>query len=569
MKKPSLRYIILFISLVLMMSGVAISSLVQNNFGQVIVTEVDLLAADGSNIHSTLQKPYYADAGNPLPAVIVIHGSMQSKEWLMAFGIELARRGFVVLTIDVNGHGNSDDGTGSGIAALDYITNLDYVDESQIGLIGHSMGGGIAMSAIINSDTPVRALVLVGSGVSSSIANSSYPQNLLIAVGSFDSLSRYSNNLSSLEAIFGVTNIEPHVTYGNFTDGTARRIVFGPTNHLLETIEPTLVSESVEWMKSSLKGGMEDDRWVPADQLLYGWWLVGGLISTFFAVFTIFPVITILLDIPFFSQVKKQPISEHAADNSQFLGYGLLYGLVGVILFYPMLGVGLFIDFPQNWGSSVMAWILGTGLVLILLAWYLLKTEKVKLDWTEIWKTTYDSRRIKTVLVRTFILALLVIFWLYLWSWIVDIGFALDLRCFLPGMNDLTLSRALFVPLYTVFFFVYFFADGLWLTGVLRRKNMGSWMEGQIKWSAESVFIKCLPYVILIALEYGIGLLTGITLFPGLIGYSFLFFYAFLPWFAVSAVITVWGYRSTDNYYLGAFINALLCAWLLATILSF
>ena len=62
----------------------------------------------------------------------------------MAFGIELARRGFVVLTIDANGHGNSDPGTGSGAAALDYITSLDYVDSTQIGLIGHSMGGGIS-----------------------------------------------------------------------------------------------------------------------------------------------------------------------------------------------------------------------------------------------------------------------------------------------------------------------------------------------------------------------------------------------------------------------------------------
>jgi hypothetical protein len=52
-----------------------------------------------------------------------------------------------------------------------------------------------------------------------------------------------------------------------------------------------------------------------------------------------------------------------------------------------------------------------------------------------------------------------------------------------------------------------------------------------------------------------------------LIGFSWLFFYAFTPWFAVCALITMFAYRMTGNRWLGAMINAILCAWLLATIL--
>ncbi|MBE0526545.1 MAG: alpha/beta fold hydrolase, partial [Candidatus Thorarchaeota archaeon] len=175
------RYIVLILSIILMMSGVMIGAGTQSGFGTITVTEVDFQAVDGSLIHSTLQRPNYATDINQLPGVVVIHGVIQSKEWLMAFGIELSRRGFVVLTIDANSHGNSEIGTGAGAAALDYIANLDYVDSFKIGLIGHSMGGGIAWRAIADSSTNVDALVLVGSWVNST--EMPYIPSTLIATG--------------------------------------------------------------------------------------------------------------------------------------------------------------------------------------------------------------------------------------------------------------------------------------------------------------------------------------------------------------------------------------------------
>jgi alpha-beta hydrolase superfamily lysophospholipase len=128
---PRPRYLILIVSILIMLSGVAISASVQNGFGTVFVTEVDFQAADGSWIHSTLQQPNYATDANPLPGVVVIHGVIQCKEWLMAFGIELSRRGFVVLTIDANAHGNSEPGIGGGAAALDYLAGLDTAWEGE------------------------------------------------------------------------------------------------------------------------------------------------------------------------------------------------------------------------------------------------------------------------------------------------------------------------------------------------------------------------------------------------------------------------------------------------------
>jgi len=138
------RYLVLLLSILMIFSGITTAWLVQNSFGSVITTEIDFSTHEGVNIHSTLQVPRVASESHPLPGVVVIHGVYQSKEWLRAFGIELSRRGFVVLTIDAASHGNSGyaeyESDRGGAAALEYLNSLEYV--SNLGIIGHSMGAG-------------------------------------------------------------------------------------------------------------------------------------------------------------------------------------------------------------------------------------------------------------------------------------------------------------------------------------------------------------------------------------------------------------------------------------------
>jgi pimeloyl-ACP methyl ester carboxylesterase len=564
------RYLVLVLGIIIMLSGTIMAASVQNGFGSTAVTEVDFQAADGSMIHSTLQKPNYATNTDPLPGVVVIHGIHQNKEWLMAFGIELARRGFVVLTIDVNGHGNSETGTGSGIAALDYITSLDYVDNTQIGLIGHSLGGGVSWHALNESSVYIRALVLVGARFQS---NMSYIPNTLLATGTFDSLSSYPNNPELLDPWFNVTGVVSDTTYGDFVSNTARRAVFPSTNHLFETIDSVIISESVEWMKNSLKGGVEDEHWIASTSLLYPIWLVGGLVGLIGALLTIFPLIAILLDTPLFSDLKGEPTGEPATKKS-FYRYGIVYGLIGVITFFPFLIVGLLlsfaIPFPASYGLPVMSWMFGSGLVALLILFVILRIRRKKGSSTPTLRELFGTGEQKPifVLLKTLVLTLIVFGWLYVWTLFVDLGLALDLRSFLPGLHDLTLAQAGLVPLYFVVFLFYFLIEGTWLTGIMLPESSGTWTKVQLIWTVKSVLIKTIPYLILIAFEFVGGFLAGAPLVPDMIGFSWLFFYAFAPWFAVCTVITMFAYRVTGNRWLGAMVNAMLCAWLLATILG-
>ena len=567
------RYIVLILGLIVMLSGVTLAAGTQSGFGTVNVTEVDFQAADGSSIHSTLQRPTYATDSNPLPGVVVIHGSLQNKEWLMAFGIELARRGFVVLTIDANGHGNSDPGSGSGTAALDYITSLDYVDSTQIGLIGHSMGGGISWSAIEDSSVYVRALVLVGSGFRS---DAPYTPNTLVATGNFDSLSSYPHNYTMLDPYFNVTGVVPDTTYGDFTNNTARRAIFPSTNHLFETIDPTIVSESLDWMKNSLKGGVEDEYWITSSNLTYPLWLVGGLMGLLGALLTTFPMIVILLGTPLFSDVKGSPSMEHAGSTKSLVTNGTIYALIGAGSFFPLLLVGTLasyvIPFPQYYGVPIMIWMSGSALIALLFLFIILHFRKRRQSDTHSLTISglFGLGDGKTYLTwaKTFMLSFIIFGWVYVLTLLVDIGFILDLRCFLPGLHDLTIAQATIVPLYFVVFLLYFIVEGAWLTGPMMQSSSGTWFKSQMNTTVKAVFIKTIPYLILIAFEFVGGFLAGAPLVPGIIGYSWLFFYAFTPWFAICTVITMFAYRVTGNRWLGAMVNAMLCAWLLASILS-
>lgn len=105
--------------------------------------------------------PKNASAENPVPAVVCIHGGSNTKEMQLNNYVELARRGFVVVSMDMAGHGYSDQAVDSlthgslgSEAAVEYAMSLGCVDETQVAVTGHSTGGNSAASAVTLLNTP-------------------------------------------------------------------------------------------------------------------------------------------------------------------------------------------------------------------------------------------------------------------------------------------------------------------------------------------------------------------------------------------------------------------------------
>ena len=109
----------------------------------------------GNGIVGVLNQPAGATAG---PAVLLLHGFGSSKDEVgnmyKNLAAALAEKGVSSLRIDFRGYGKSDGDTGASTVdtmvedartAYEYLKSLPSVDPERIGVLGFSLGGGVAM----------------------------------------------------------------------------------------------------------------------------------------------------------------------------------------------------------------------------------------------------------------------------------------------------------------------------------------------------------------------------------------------------------------------------------------
>lgn len=115
---------------------------------------------------------YIPDQTGPVPAVLMLHGFASSKDEVgNMYAREakaLAEKGIASLRIDFPGFGKSEGDPGSmtidqeldtAKMAFDALRKTDGIDPARIGLLGFSLGGGIATVLASNNASDVKSLV--------------------------------------------------------------------------------------------------------------------------------------------------------------------------------------------------------------------------------------------------------------------------------------------------------------------------------------------------------------------------------------------------------------------------
>jgi dienelactone hydrolase len=135
--------------------------------------------SDGLRVYGFLDQP---KAAGPHPVVLVLHGYIdpeiyETVTYTARYADDLARAGYVVLHPNYRDYPPSDSGpnlfrVGFAVDVLNLLATvraqaglpglLEEADGGSIGLMGHSMGGGIALR-VLTVDPSVRAAVLYGS----------------------------------------------------------------------------------------------------------------------------------------------------------------------------------------------------------------------------------------------------------------------------------------------------------------------------------------------------------------------------------------------------------------------
>jgi dipeptidyl aminopeptidase/acylaminoacyl peptidase len=131
----------------------------ENNFTSYVIT----FESNGKKISGMMNLPM-TPMSYKLPAIIMIRGFAESQGYFVGSGSwkaadELARNGFVTISLDFLGYGLSDGESRDILEArfekpvgvLDLIESvkaLDYVDSTKIGIWSHSNGGQISISVL-------------------------------------------------------------------------------------------------------------------------------------------------------------------------------------------------------------------------------------------------------------------------------------------------------------------------------------------------------------------------------------------------------------------------------------
>ena len=146
-------------------------------------------STDGVTISGALFVPNVREG--KLPGVLVVHGITDHKEYLNRVSVELARRGFVVLAIDLRDHGMSDGACTFGLPSAEpqdvlngvsFLRAREEVDGNHIGIVGHSFGGMVALTAVANAPNAVNATVTWAAPINlTSLARDNYQTVAFVA----------------------------------------------------------------------------------------------------------------------------------------------------------------------------------------------------------------------------------------------------------------------------------------------------------------------------------------------------------------------------------------------------
>lgn len=165
-KNPQKRELkLLVVALALMILGSFFAMLFNTSFFTVQVKEITFTTERGT-LSALLYLPKGAGADDPRPVVVTTHGYLNTKEMQDAPSIEMSRRGYIVLDLDMYDHGDSrwdaDIPVGSQFgtfwiysvsdaanwAAQQDFTKKDDAGNSYISVSGHSMGGFSSLVAL-------------------------------------------------------------------------------------------------------------------------------------------------------------------------------------------------------------------------------------------------------------------------------------------------------------------------------------------------------------------------------------------------------------------------------------
>lgn len=496
-------------------------------------------------------------------------------------------------TTDADGNVLTDSSCG-GNYAYALLAAMDNVDASRLAISGHSMGTWSSWSvaaAFSGTDIAPKAVVLQCGELFTDEAYDAeniHFNNVLLLQAKYDEFSYFrdyenvvDDNLlkSDLRTEFlGCTADQAawNTTYGDFGQGTARRMELLQTNHRLTTHNAHGLATALEWFDKAI--GLNSELSPDNQVAMTKEWLVFAAMLC--AIASLLPLMELLLCIPFFKKaVTALPNRESVKTDKQWWKGAVITMLIAgcTYPFMTQLGHGL-LPLPEN----IFRMTIGNG----FLSWYLLmivimvitgavsyrkgKKQGVLDGWHTMGLAPAETpdRPGWGLLGRSALLVLCLLGYMYGVLAVCEGLFMLDFRFIWPFFKTFTLTRFgqfwVYIPVFALFFI-------LNNSKIMASARCNATYEKGFKGFMDCWWRNALMMVggvlLIVLLEY-IPFFMNIgpgadLLFSSTFGGPFMsLLIVFVPQVLVFSVLCTYMYRRTGSVYTGALTVAAMACWI-------
>ncbi len=488
-------------------------------------------------------------------AILIGHGYMANKEFMKGYALELASAGFVAVTFDFRGHGQSTGSLDRGGLINDvraikaYLASREDIDIHNLGYIGYSMGGEPG-NQIIKNDTDFKCFIGVGTGLPTDeseirIGNSTDPLNILMVYARFDeafSLERLKEGLS-IRIGESAESIDANQLYGSFNNGNASKIYLDDnSNHLLVAWDQDFIRQARDWVINTFPevDQINENFYVNVRALILFFQIFGGL-GLFFMI--IEPLSSLVL-----SQEESEEISKPDQEGSRTKDF---YPVLRMILFSLALGIpGLILMMipllllPMAISSFVISLLFGSVFGLILHLYLYGKKREISLR--SLLKKPIDIP--KETLIRHISLGIGLTFLLYV---ILYLSLGINYIGIIPSI-----SKVLWIPFYFIPMFLTYYIYSFTFKTVAQ-KNFRNNLTGIFK---SSLLTFGIQYLYIIIYILGISFLSGSLFYFGTM------IPVATPILILASFVYAVTYQKTKNILVAVIINSLFFLIIISTI---
>lgn len=122
----NLRWSIVFASLVCILLVASLQIILLAEFSGVITEQVWLTTSDGIRLNAIIYRA--VSTSEPKPGIVICHGFLASHQTMQSYSLSFAKRGFLVVSIDLHGHGDSEGSLSIGTTRNQNFGDDDYVE---------------------------------------------------------------------------------------------------------------------------------------------------------------------------------------------------------------------------------------------------------------------------------------------------------------------------------------------------------------------------------------------------------------------------------------------------------